>query len=74
MRGTPLAQSSSHDGPSLEELAKTGVKVEVLQQLMPSGEDGSGLTKLIQLGQVTMRGEDLTGQLMVIDIHLITKL
>lgn len=74
MRGTPLAQSLSHDGPSLEELAKTGVKVEVLQQLMPSGEDGSGLTKLIQLDQVTMRGEDLTGQLMVIDIHLIIKL
>ncbi len=58
-------QSSHHEGPSLEELAKTGVRVEVLQQLLPPGDEGSGLTKLLPMDQVTMKGEDLTGQLKI---------
>ncbi len=61
MRGGILPQSSS-DGPKLEDLVKMGVRVEVLQQLMPPGDGGSGLTKLLALDQVTMKGEDLTGQ------------
>ncbi len=62
MRGGILPQSSSHDGPKLEDLVKMGVRVEVLQQLMPPGDSGSGLIKLLALDQVTMKGEDLTGQ------------
>ncbi len=61
MRGG--GQSSHHEGPSLEDLAKAGVRVEVLQQLMPPGLEGNGLTKLLPLDQVTMKGEDLSGEL-----------
>lgn len=66
MRGGKMPQSSSSEGPSLEELAKSGIKVDVLQRLMPANQDeegDSGLRKLIALDLVTMKGEDLTGKL-----------
>ena len=54
-----LQQSVSNDGPSLEELAKMGIKVNVLQGLIPN-EDLAD-RQLLTLDQVSMKGEDLTG-------------
>ena len=61
------------EGPSLEELISTGIKVDTLKQLMArkeiedNAEDSSGdedkVKKLIALDQVTLRGEDLTSKL-----------
>ena len=65
MRGGKMPQSSSSEGPSLEDLAKSGIKVDVLQRLMPADRDEEGdgsLRKFIALDQVTMKGEDLTGR------------
>ena len=65
MRGGKILQSFSSEGPSLEDLAKSGIKVGILQRLMPSDQDeegDGGLRKLIALDQVTMKGEDLTGK------------
>ena len=65
------ASSSSVDGPNIEELLSNGIKVDTLKQLMTKnkedvreesiGEEG-GLKKIISLDQVTLRGEDLTGE------------
>ena len=59
-----MPQSSSFGGLSIEDLLKDGIKVDVLQKLMPpdTTEDGAeGLRKLLPLDQVTMKGENLTG-------------
>ena len=64
--GGVMPQSSFGGGPSIEDLAKDGIRVDVLQRLMPSdstGAEGEGLRKLLPLDQVTMKGEDLTGWL-----------
>ena len=71
--------SSSVDGPNIEELVGSGVQVDVLKQLItkdkkevsseePSEEEG-GLRKLISLDQVTLRGEDLTGERLMPCMH-----
>lgn len=51
------------EGPSLEDLAASGIKVDVLQHLAPKDPDTGALKKLIPYDQITMRGEDLTGLL-----------
>lgn len=51
------------DGPSLEDLVASGIRVEVLQRLAPKDPDTVALKKLIPYDQITMRGEDLTGLL-----------
>ena len=64
--------SSSMGGPSVEELVSSGIKVNTLKQLMardrgdsaggPNSDDGS-LKQLIALDRVTLKGEDLTSEL-----------
>ncbi len=72
-RGNALPQSSASGDATLnaEELAKNGVNVETLKKLMliktdQEGEadpsETSNLVKLISFDQVTVRGEDLTGE------------
>lgn len=73
-RVSQASSSPSVEGPSLEELISTGIRVDTLKQLMArketedsATEDSSGdegkMKKLIALDQVTLRGEDLTSKL-----------
>ena len=75
-RISQTSSSPSMEGPSLEELISTGIRVDTLKQLMArketedsaaDHEDSSGdegkVKKLIALDQVTLRGEDLTSKL-----------
>ena len=66
------SSSPSVEGPSLEELISTGIRVDTLKQLMAKetedsaedlSDDESKVKKLIALDQVTLRGEDLTSKL-----------
>ncbi len=73
-----VASSPSVEGPSLEELISTGIRVDTLKQLLArkeaedsATEDSSGdegkVKQLIALDQVTLRGEDLTSKLTEVD-------
>lgn len=70
MRGVNLPTAHS-EGPSLADLASSGIKVETLQRLAPQDPDGDigerrVPKQLIPFDQLTVRGEDLTGMLTVI--------
>ncbi len=45
------------EGPSLTDLANSGIKINTLQKLMPK----DSLKQLIPYDQVVVRGEDLSG-------------
>lgn len=65
MRGANLPASHT-EGPSLADLASSGIKVETLQRLAPEDPDGDITGRripkqLIAFDQLTLRGEDLTG-------------
>jgi len=60
-RGGGIQGPVPSDGPGLEELLKTGVRVDILQTLIPR-EDLTD-RQLLTVDQVTMKGEDLTGEL-----------
>ena len=65
MRGVNLPAAHS-EGPSLADLASSGIKVETLQRLAPQDPDvdiGDRRVpkQLIAFDQLTVRGEDLTG-------------
>ena len=73
-RISQAAASPSVEGPSLEELISTGIRVDTLKQLLARKEeaegsatedlsgDGGKVKQLIALDQVTLRGEDLTSK------------
>ena len=65
MRGANLPAAHT-EGPSLADLASSGIKVETLQRLAPEDPDGDTMGRripkqLIAFDQLTLRGEDLTG-------------
>ena len=81
MRAGPR-ETSSMDGPSLDELISSGVKVDTLKQLLTKKKDDSSEVlsgdegapkKLIALDQVTVRGEDLTGEFEIIELEADSK-
>lgn len=59
-RGRANAPQQS-SGLSVEELSKMGIKMELVQKLIPPDPEMPTLRQLISLEQVAMKGEDLTG-------------
>ncbi len=55
-RGRMRSNLPQSEGPSLADLAKSGIKVGTLQKLMPK----ESLKQLIPYDQLVMRGEDLS--------------
>lgn len=48
-------------GPSIEELSLKGIKIEMVQKLIPPDPEAPAVRQLIVMEQVSMKGEDLTG-------------
>lgn len=65
IRGGRSLQPSSEE-PNVEDLLKNDIKVDVIERLMPADlhtQSDNSLKKLAAFDQVTMKGEDLTGNL-----------
>ena len=54
-----VPQQSS--GPTIEDLSKIGIKVEMVEKLIPPYPEAPTMRQLIAMDQVAMKGEDLTG-------------
>lgn len=81
-RVSQATASPSVEGPSLEELISTGIRVDTLKQLLARKEeaegsatkdlsgDGGKVKQFIALDQVTLRGEDLTSKLTKVNVSV----
>lgn len=81
-RVSQATASPSVEGPSLEELISTGIRVDTLKQLLARKEEAEGgatedlsgdegkVKQLIALDQVTLRGEDLTSMLTKVNMSV----